>query len=163
LNADLPLIRIRTGIEKCLAGALPDFKRFNARVTKLSEADLPCLNLYFHRDRLVRNQNLHDDREVRFEIEACFKAHSDAESELSLARKRIEDAIEGNQELRNIVSDWSFHMVDFAHEMVGSVRVAALAITCSIEYMRPRLPPSAEFPGPLREVWINREKTPWTS
>jgi hypothetical protein len=163
LNDDLPLIRIRTGIEECLARALPDFKRFNARVTKLSEADLPCLNLYFHRDRLVKNQNLHDDREVRFEIEACFKAHSDAESELSMARKRIEDAIEGNENLRNIVTDWSFHMVDFAHEMVGNVRIAALAITCCIEYMRPRLPPAEEFKGPLREVWINRERAPWTS
>lgn len=163
MNSDLPLIRIRAEIEKCLSRALPDFKRFNARVTKLSEADLPCLNLYFHRDRLVKNQNLHDDREVRFEIEACFKATGDAESELSMARKRIEDAIEGNHDLRNIVSDWSFHLVDFAHEMVGSARVAALAITCCIEYMRPRLAPADEFPGPLREVWINREKTAWTS
>lgn len=154
----MKLIQIRGEFEKCLGKALPDFHRFSARVTKLSEADLPCVNLFFHRDCLVKNQNIHEDREVRFEMEICFKPTGDAEEELSKVRKRIEDTIESSDALQNMITDWSQIEVDFAHDMVGNSRIAALALTYSVEYIRPLLLPPPPIPGPPKEVWANGEK-----
>lgn len=150
------LIQIRGEFEKCLGAALPNFRRFNARVTRLSESDLPCVNLYFHRDRLTESGNISEEREGLFEIEVCMKAGGDPESELTAVRKRIEDALESNDALQNMIMDLTEDEVDFAHEMVGESRVAALAMTWKVRYQRPHfLPPPPPHP---HEVWANGEK-----
>lgn len=148
------LLQIRTRFEKCLEVALPEFKRFNARVTRINIDELPCVDLYFHRDCLVENQNYYEQREALFEIELCFSAKSDAESELAEVRRRIEWEVENDKDLENMVVDWLLKEVDFAHEMVGNRRVAALAMTYSIVYQKPRrLPPDFK----ARTLQVNGE------
>ncbi len=63
------LIAIRTEFERSLANALPGWKRFSARVQRISEGDLPCVNMFFHKDRLLEEGNGFETRQIMVEIE----------------------------------------------------------------------------------------------
>lgn len=139
------LIAIRAEIERSLAGALSGWKKFSARVQRISEGDLPCVNMFFHRDRLLEEGNGIEMRQVMVEIEAGFVVKGDAEKELSDLRTILENALESNAELMRKVLKFSFMNIDFIHDMTGSQRVAVLMISASIDYERakPSLPPQS--------------------
>ncbi len=135
------LIAIRSEIERSLASALPGWKRFSARVQRISEGDLPCVNVFFHKDRLLEEGNGLEMRQIMFEIEAGFVVKSDAEKELCDLRQVLEHAIELNTELSRRVLKISFMNVDFAHDMAGAQRVAVLMMSARVDYERGRPAP----------------------
>ncbi|MDQ3234464.1 MAG: hypothetical protein M3Q07_21895 [Pseudobdellovibrionaceae bacterium] len=147
------LLEIRSQLEKSLGLALPDFNKFSARVTRISTGDLPFVNIYFHRDTLMENQNHYENREVRFEIECCFVSEGDAEKELVFVRQKIEAAVESNKEFDALVTDWLLDEVDFGHDMAGESRVAALSLTYRIQYQKPRWLPKA--PPLPQNLYVN--------
>lgn len=152
------LIAIRTEIEHVLGTALPDWKRFSARVQKISEADLPCVNMFFHRDRLIEEGNGLESRQAMAQIEAGFIVKADAEQELSELRARIELAVESSQALARKALKLLFVNVEFAHDMAGSQRVAVLTMSARIDYERPYPRPAAQIIGPVLSHTINGEK-----
>lgn len=135
---------------------MPEFRRFSARVSRLSMEDLPCLNVYFHRDVLIEQKNLYDFREVLFVVEACTIAGDDAEAELVGIYERIRTAIEQNEGFQKTVAECVLHDIDFGHEMIGEKRIAALEMTFHVRYQKPSWQPPV--PGLPKEVWINGEK-----
>ncbi|MDQ3231295.1 MAG: hypothetical protein M3Q07_05690 [Pseudobdellovibrionaceae bacterium] len=150
------LLEIRGQLETCLGLALPDFNKFSARVTRISTGDLPFVNIYFHRDTLMENQNHYENREVRFEIECCFVAEGDAEKELVSVRQKIEAAVESSKKFDDLVTDWLLDEVDFGHDMVGEKRIAALSMTYRIQYQKPCwLPPEPTLP---KHLYVNGVK-----
>jgi hypothetical protein len=151
------LIAIRTEFERSLANALPGWKRFSARVQRISEGDLPCVNMFFHKDRLLEEGNGLETRQIMVEIEAGFVVKSDAEKELSELRQVLEHAIESNTELSRRVLNLSFINVDFAHDMAGAQRVAVLMISARMDYERGRPAPPIPAIGPVLNPTINGE------
>jgi len=152
------LIPIRFEIERVIGEALPDWKRFSARVQRISETELPCVNVFFHKDHLIKKGNFIECRQVFFEIEAGFKVQEDAEKELSDIREKIESAIESNQKLQRITKDLAFSDVDFLHDMAGASRVAILEMTARVEYERP-LNRQAQREIKPKDLRVNGEKT----
>jgi len=150
------MLQARAEFEKSLKTAMPEFKRFSARISKLSMEDLPCLNVYFHRDVLIEKKNFYDDRETIFVIEACIVPTDDAESELVVLHDRIRTAIEQNDDFQRTVADCVLHGIDIEHEMIGERRIAALSMTYHVPYQKAHWQPQA--PGLPSEVWINGEK-----
>jgi hypothetical protein len=68
-------------------------------------------------------------------------------------RQQVEAAVESNQDLGNLVTDWLLDEVDFGHDMVGEKRIAALAMTYRIRYQKPRwLPTEPVLP---KNLYIN--------
>jgi hypothetical protein len=150
------LIKIRSEFEKSLKKAMPEFRRYSARVSRLSMEDLPCLNVYFHRDVLLEQKNFHDLREVLFVVEACTIVGEDAEAELVDIYERIRTEIEQNESFQKTVAECVLHDIDFGHEMIGEKRIAALEMTFHVRYQKPSWQPAV--PGIPKEVWINGEK-----
>jgi hypothetical protein len=150
------LIKVRAEFEKSLKEAMPEFRRFSARVSRLSMEDLPCLTVYFHRDTLLEQKNFYDLREVLFVVEACAMAGEDPESELVDIYERIRTAIEKSEGIKKIVAECVLHDIDFGHEMIGEKRIAALSMTFHVQYQKQTWQPAA--PGIPKEVWINGEK-----
>jgi hypothetical protein len=152
------LIAIRTEIERALGEVLPDWKRFSARVQRISEADLPCVNMFFHRDRLIEEGNGLERRQVMAQIEAGFIVKSDAEQELSDLRTRIEHAIESSEALARKALKLLFMNVEFSHDMAGSQRVAVLTMSPRIDYERAWPSQKAQAINPALMPTINGEK-----
>jgi hypothetical protein len=152
------LIAIRNEIERALGEALPEWKRFSARVQRISEGDLPCVNMFFHRDRLIEEGNGLERRQVTVEIEAGFVVKADAEDELNGIRSRIEYAIESSQSLAHKVMKLVFPSVDFAHDMTGGQRIAVLMMTASIDYERAWPSPLLQSINPALKLLINGEQ-----
>lgn len=118
--------------------------------------DLPCLNIYFHRDVLVEKRNFYDDRETIFVVEACIVPAGDAEAELVLLHDRIRTAIEQNDGFQKVAADCVLNDIDIAHEMIGEKRIAALSMTYHVPYQQAHWQPQTQ--GIPSEVWINGEK-----
>jgi hypothetical protein len=152
------LMDIRTELERALGNALPEWKRFSARVQRISEGDLPCVNMFFHRDRLIEEGNGLERRQVIVEIEAGFFVKGDAEQELSQLRARIEHAIESSEALARKALKLLFMSVDFSHDMAGSQRVAVLTMSARIDYERPYPRPAAQLISQVMSPTINGEK-----
>ncbi|WP_218109937.1 hypothetical protein [Oligoflexus tunisiensis] len=125
---------------------------------KISEADLPCVNMFIHRDRLIEEGNGLERRQVMIEIEGGFIVKGDAEQELSDLRARIEHAIESSEALMRKVLKLLFMNVEFSHDMAGSQRVAVLTMSARIDYERPYPRPAAQFISPVLSPTINGEK-----
>ncbi len=153
------LIAIRTELERAIGKALPDWKRFSARVQRISEGDLPCVNMFFQSDRLMEEGNGLERREVMVEIEAGFIVKDDAEEELNAVRSEIENAIESSSALALKVLKLVFPSVEFAHDMTGGQRVAVLMMSARIDYDRPTVPSKAQAINPGLIPTINGEKT----
>ncbi len=152
------LMEIRTEIERALGKALPEWKRFSARVQRISEADLPCVNMFLHRDRLIEEGNGLERRQVMIEIEAGFIVKADAEQELSDLRARIEHGVESSETLARKALKVLFMNVEFSHDMAGSQRVAVLTLSARIDYERPYPRPAAQIISPVLSPTINGEK-----
>ncbi len=151
-------MEIRTEIERALGKALPEWKRFSARVQRISEADLPCVNIFLHRDRLIEEGNGLERRQVMIEIEAGFIVKADAEEELSDLRARIEHGVESSELLARKALKFLFMNVEFSHDMAGSQRVAVLTMSARIDYERPYPCPAAGIISPVLSATINGEK-----
>ncbi len=149
---------IRTELELALGKALPNWKRFSARVQKISEGDLPCVNMFFHRDRLVEEGNGLERRQVTVEIEAGFIVKADAEGELCAIRSRIEYEIESSKGLSLKVLKLVFPGVEFAHDMTGGQRVAVLMMSARIDYERAKPSTTATVISSNFTPTINGEK-----
>jgi hypothetical protein len=152
------LMDIRTEIERALGKALPEWKRFSARVQRISEADLPCVNMFLHRDRLIEEGNGLERRQVMIEIEAGFIVKADAEEELSDLRARIEHGVESSETLARKALKLLFMNVEFSHDMAGSQRVGVLTMSARINYERPYPRPEAQMISPVLSPTINGEK-----
>ncbi len=151
------LIAIRSEIERSLASALPGWKRFSARVQRISEGDLPCVNMFFHKDRLMEEGNGLEMRQIMIEIEAGFVVKSDAEKELCDLRQTLEHAIGSNTELSSRVLKLSFVNTDLAHDLTGGQRVAVLMMSARMDYERARPLPPFQVIGPVLNPTINGE------
>lgn len=149
---------IRTELERALGKALPEWKRFSARVQRISEGDLPCVNMFFHRDRLIEEGNGLEWRQVTVEIEAGFIVNGDAEDELNGIRSRIEFEIESSKGLSLRVLKLVFPSVEFAHDMTGGQRVAVLMMSARIDYERSLPSPTAPAISATLTPTINGEK-----
>jgi hypothetical protein len=152
------LMEIRTEIERALGKALPEWKRFSARVQRISEADLPCVNMFLHRDRLIEEGNGLERRQVMIEIEAGFIVKADAEEELSDLRALIEHGMESSETLARKALKLLFMNVEFSHDMAGSQRVGVLMMSARIDYERPYPGPEAQNISPVLSPTINGEK-----
>jgi hypothetical protein len=152
------LMDIRTELERALGNALPEWKRFSARVQRISEGDLPCVNMFFHRDRLIEEGNGLERRQVMIEIEAGFIVKADAEEELSDLRARIEHGVESSETLARKALKLLFMNVEYAHDMAGSQRVAVLTMSARIDYERPYPCPAAQIISSVLSPTINGEK-----
>lgn len=135
------LLEIRAAFAKCLSEAMPDFNRFFARVTKVNKDELPFVNLYFHRDHLVEKLRYHENREVRFEVDAVMYVGEDAEADLLKMRSAVERSIESSETLENLVDEWRLEDIDFGHEMLGEQRIGALSMTYCVCYQKPMVMP----------------------
>ncbi len=149
---------IRTELERALGKALPEWKRFSARVQRISEGDLPCVNMFFHRDRLIEEGNGLERRQVTVEIEAGFIVNGDAEDELNGIRSRIEYEIESSKGLSLKVLKLVCPVVEFSHDMTGGQRVAVLMMSARIDYERPLPSPTAPVISATLTPTINVEK-----
>jgi hypothetical protein len=152
------LMEIRTEIERALGKAFPEWKRFSARVQRISEADLPCVNMFLHRDRLIEEGNGLERRQVMIEIEAGFIVKADAEQELSDLRARIEHGVESSETLARKALKLLFMNVEFSHDMAGSQRVGVLTMSARIDYERLYPRPEAQNISPVLSPTINGEK-----
>ncbi|MDQ3233501.1 MAG: hypothetical protein M3Q07_16920 [Pseudobdellovibrionaceae bacterium] len=153
------LIAIRTELERAIGKALPDWKRFSARVQRISEGDLPCVNMFFQSDRLIEEGNGLERREVMAQIEAGFIVKGDAEEELDAVRSQIEDAIGSSSVLALKVLKLVFPNVEFAHDMTGGQRVAVLMMSARIDYDRATASRKSQAINPGLVPTINGEKT----
>ncbi len=149
---------IRTEFERALGTVLPEWKRFSARVQRISEEDLPCVNMFLHKDRLIEEGNGLERRQVMIEIEAGFIVKADAELELSDLRARIEHGVESSEKLARKALKLLFMNVEFSHDMAGSQRVAVLTMSMRIDYERPYPRPAAQIISPVLSPTINGEK-----
>jgi hypothetical protein len=144
------LMAIRSELEHALGKVLPDWKRFSARVQRISEEDLPCVNMFLHKGL--------ERRQVMIEIEAGFIVKTDAEEELSDLRARIEHGVESSETLARKALKLLFMNVEFSHDMAGSQRVGVLTMSARIDYERLYPRPAAQMISPDLSPTINWEK-----
>ena len=151
----MTLIEIRSEFETSIRRALPEYNLFGAKVTRIALSELPCINLYFHKDCLGSKRNGYDDRHVTFVIEACFKPESDPELEQVRIWDRIDKELRLNTSLFELVTSLTIEDVDLGHDMVGEIRVAALQINVRLFYQR--LYPSVPERLDPKQIIVNGE------
>ncbi len=131
------LLTLKSTTERIVKQAMPEFRLFRYRPDAFELQHLPFIHVFFDEDKLLERRAYSDLRQVRYELEVCFKPKLDAEAEIMGLLDQIEHAFRQDKELRELSNKIDHLSSDFAHKKIGEDRIAALLMVWRIEYLKP--------------------------